>query len=41
MNYLDSLYTRSVAHLKGPEREDLSKGGCGDKMMNTKSKAVG
>ena len=41
MVYPHSLYTRSVAHMKGPEREDLSKGGCGDKMMNTKSKAVG
>ena len=41
MVYAYSLYTRSVAHMKGPEREDLSKGGCGDKMMNTKSKAVG
>ncbi len=41
MVYPYSLYTRSVAHMKGPEREDLSKGGCGDKMMNTKSKAVG
>lgn len=41
MVYPYSLYTRSVAHMKGPDREDLSKGGYGDKMMNTKSKAVG
>ena len=41
MNYLDSLYTPTVAHYKGPNLEDLYKSGCGDKMMNTKSKAVG